>query len=121
MARNTKFAKLNLNLEVDERTDALTNEALFCRTFGHKWELRAKSRSRTLEALQQGVVEYDRFCGNNCGCTWRQVWSIRERMIVENERSYPKNGAYLMKSGNGRLNRTEAWAAQFTREMSGFL
>lgn len=111
MARRFKIA-----LDIDTRTDGMSDAALVCRTFGHKWERRAASRARTVELLQVGCVEYFRFCEHGCGSTWRQVWSFRERVMVENERAYPKNGEYLLPTGTGRLNRGDARMAQFARE-----
>lgn len=116
MARRIKVA-----LPVDDRTGNMTDEALVCRTWGHKWERRAASRKRTVELLQNGLVEYYRYCGHGCGSTWRQVWSIEQRAIVENDRSYPKNGEYLLPKGTGRLRRGDAWAANFSREFAEFV
>jgi hypothetical protein len=116
MARRFKIA-----LDLDERTSALSDAALVCRTFGHKWERRALSRSRVTELLKVGCAEYYRYCEHGCGSTWRQVWSFRERMMVENERTYPKNGEYLLPSGTGRLDRAAAREAQFVREYTDLL
>lgn len=103
-------------LDIDDRTNIMSDAALLCRTFGHKWERRALSRARTLEMLKMGCREYERYCENGCGSTWRQVWSFREGRIVENERRYPSNGEYLMPKNTGRLNRNSAMMAQFARE-----
>lgn len=108
--------RFKINLDINSNTDSMTDTALLCRTFGHKWTRQAQSRSRTLELLQVGCTEYSRFCENGCGSTWRQVWSFRERMMVENVRTYPTNGEYLMPSGSGRLHRADAIAANFARE-----
>lgn len=116
MARRLKIA-----INVDDRTNALTDEALICRTFGHKWERRSASRRRTLELLETGLVEYNRYCGNGCGGTWRQVWSIDQRAMVENDRQYPKNGEYLLPKGSGRLHRGDAFVANFAREFAEFV
>lgn len=118
MARKMSAARSMLaQLDVDERTNGLSDEALVCRSFGHKWERRSHTRRRALELLAQGLVEYQRVCENGCGCTWRQVFSLKDRMIVENERSYPKGGDYLMPSNSGRLARNEAWTANVVREL----
>lgn len=111
MTRRFKIA-----LDVDDRTADMSDEALMCRTLGHKWERRARSRKRTLELLKNGLVEYARYCEHGCGCTWRQVWDIERRMVVENERYYPKNGAYLAPPNSGRITRSSAFPAFFARE-----
>jgi hypothetical protein len=108
--------RFKIALDIDDRTNAMTDAALVCRTFGHKWERRSASRSRTLELLKVGCVEYSRYCEHGCGSTWRQVWSFREQIMVENERIYPKNGEYLLPPRTGRLNRNDVRMAQFARE-----
>lgn len=99
----------------------MSDEALLCRTLGHRWERKSASRKHTLELLNDGLVEYARFCANGCGCTWRQVWSINERAVVENERTYPPKGEYLMPTGSGRLRRGDAFVANVAREFAGIL
>lgn len=113
--------KTKVTLDIDDRTEPMSDEALICRTFGHKWERRSSSRTRTLQMLREGLVEYFRYCEHGCGSTWRQTWSITSRSIVENERNYPKNGAYLMPKGAGRLHRGDAFVANFARENPGLL
>jgi len=114
-------SKRRFNVVVDDRTNAMTDEAIMCRTWKHKWAMRAASRKRTVELLNLGLAEYVRYCENGCGSTWRQVWSIEERAIVEDERTYPKNGEYLLPTGSGRLHRSDAWGAFFARENPGLV
>lgn len=105
-----------IRLDVDERTGAMSETALYCRSMGHRWMLRAASRSHTMKLLRDGVREFDRYCDNGCGATWRQVWDLRQRTIIENERRYPTQGAYLLPPGTGRLHRGDALVAQVARE-----
>lgn len=111
--------KSKLALEIDDRTGSMSDEALLCRTFGHRWERRSSSRTQALKLIKDGLVEYFRFCGHGCGSTWRQLWDIRRKEIIENQRTYPRNGEYLMPTGQGRLPRGEAFAANFARENPG--
>lgn len=113
--------RFKVDLNYDDRTNNMTDEALICRTFGHKWERRAASRRRTVELLEQGLVEYFRFCEHGCGSTWRQVWDLKRKEIVENDRRYPKNGEYMVPPGSGRLRRGDAFAANFSREFAEFV
>ncbi len=113
MATKRKF---NIALDVDDRTTHMTEAALFCRSTGHLWQTRSASRAHTLSLLRQGLREFDRFCANGCGATWRQIWDLRARIIVENERRYPSGGDYLMPTGSGRLNRVDAIIAQTARQ-----
>lgn len=109
-----------LGLDVDDRTQHMTDEALHCRTFGHKWAMKAISRKRFQQLIAQGHAEYHRYCENGCGSTWRQLWDVRTGEVLENDRSYPKNGEYLMKNGEGRLRRPNARVAQFARSYPGY-
>lgn len=113
--------KLNLNLDVDHRTNHMSQQALLCRATGHVWVQRASSRAHTIKLLQLGLREFDRYCQNGCGSTWRQVWSLRERCIVENDRRYPAKGEYLMPAGSGRLHRADAIVAEVAREFAGMM
>lgn len=110
MSRRFKVA-----LDIDDRTNAMSDEALVCRTWGHKWARRAASRKRTLELLAKGLAEYIFYCENGCGCTKRRVLDFTGT-TVEQELTYPKNGEYLMPHGEGRLRRDRAFPAFFARE-----
>lgn len=105
-----------LNLSVDSRCDALSDEALFCRTHGHKWAVKALSRARFADLIRNGHSEFSRYCEHGCGSTWRQLWDVRTGQVLENERYYPRGGEYLMPLGSGRLHRPEARVAQFARQ-----
>lgn len=109
-----------LRVQYDDRANNLSDEALTCRSLGHKWEIKAQSGRRFHELYAQGLVEYERFCGHGCGSTWRQVWDLRRKEMVENERSYPKGGEYLMPTGTGRMARGEAVVAAFARQHPSF-
>lgn len=110
-----------LNLTVDDRTDAMSDEALVCRSFGHRWTLRAISRSRFQELISQGLTEYMRYCENGCGSTWRQVWDVRTGDVVENDRHYPNSGSYLAPPNQGRVRRPQARIAAFARQHPGYV
>jgi hypothetical protein len=110
-----------LNLTVDDRTDGMSDEALVCRSFGHRWTLRAISRSRFQELISQGLTEYVRYCENGCGSTWRQVWDVRSGDVVENDRRYPSRGEYLAPVGQGRVRRPQARIASFARQYPGYV
>lgn len=112
--------KNRLNLRVDSRCDNLTDEALFCRTFGHKWVRKAMSRRRFQELIANGQSEYNRYCENGCGSTWRQLYDVATGEILEQERQYPTGGEYLLPTGSGRLRRNEARVANFAREYPSY-
>lgn len=108
-------ARTKLRLVIDDRTEHLSDEALYCRRWGHKWETKAMSLNRFNELLRLGHQEDNRYCGNGCGSTWRQLWDVSTGQVLENERSYPKNNEYLLKKGSGRLHRNDARVAEFAR------
>lgn len=112
--------KNRLSLAVDSRTDHLTDEALLCRTHGHRWTIKAISRARFQELIKNGHSEFNRYCEHGCGSTWRQLWDVRTGEVLENERRYPGAGEYLLPSGTGRLHRTQARVAQFARQYPAY-
>ncbi len=109
------MARRKVDVLVDDRTESMTEQALMCRSTGHSWQLRAQTRKRHHTMAAQGLMEFDRYCGNGCGSTWRQVWHVRERIMVENERKYPTGRDYLMKPGSGRMSRADAVPSLFAR------
>src|ERR1700755_3416567 len=110
--------KIRLGLRVDDRTEHMSDEALYCRRYGHKWALKAITRKRFLELLALGHSEDNRYCEHGCGSSWRQLWDVHTGEVLENERKYPTAGEYLMPSGTGRLHRNEARVAHFARQHS---
>jgi hypothetical protein len=108
--------RVNLDIDIDERTVDMSTQALLCRGRGHRWEDEAMSRRQTMENLKSGIMEYRKRC--RCGQSIREVWSIRERVRIVNERKYPKGGLYKLPPGSGRLNRADAWAASLMREVA---
>lgn len=116
----TKPKKLSLKLPVDQRTSDMSDEALYCRRWGHRWEIKAISRKRFLELLALGQQESQRYCSNGCGSTWTELWDVYTGDVLETRRDYPKGRDYLMPTGSGRLNRSQARVAQFAREYSSY-
>lgn len=110
--------KLIKELDVDERTDTLSDEALKCRARGHKWGDRGITRRQYNELLNEGLWMDAMFCENGCGCTWTITWSLRTGEIVENKREYPRTGDYLLKPNSGRLNRSNARVAAAARRLA---
>lgn len=108
--------RVRLGLTVDDRTNHMSETALFCRRYGHKWTLKAMTKRRFNELLALGQQEDVRYCEHGCESTWRQLWDLSTGQILENDRTYPKNGEYLLPAGSGRLHRNEARVALFARE-----
>lgn len=117
---NSRKAKPYLDIEVDGRTAHMSEVALYCRKRGHKWEERGMSRRHYNELIAQRVMEEDMYCDNGCGSTWFLSYSTRTGEILENKRSYPKTGDYLMPPGEGRLDRATARLAHLARRAGSF-
>ncbi len=113
--------RISLGLAVDDRTAHMTETALFCRRYGHKWALKATTKRRFNELVARGQQEDHRYCENHCGASWRQLWDLGTGQVLENEREYPKNGEYLLPAGSGRLHRNDARVALFAREHPEFV
>jgi hypothetical protein len=119
MAARTRRSKYALGLKVDERTDGLSDAALYCRMRGHKWEERALGKTRFLELLGRGLSEYHWVCDNGCGWEWIRLWDVHTGEIVGDKRTPPKDdehGRYTLSPGSGRLPRAAARVAQFARQ-----
>lgn len=115
MARRRSLAA---ELDVDERTNEMSEAALICRASGHVWVRRAMTRRRHRQLMEQGLWEWDRYCDNECGSSWRQVFNYRTGELIENERVYPTGGTYLLPKNTGRLRRENARVAWFARQLS---
>ncbi len=115
---NRRRRVLPFDLEVDDRTSQMSEEALNCRRRGsHKWEEKGMTRRRYNELLAQGLWEDSYVCGNGCKATWRQIWSLRTGEVIEAERRYPTGGEYRMPKGEGRLPRNQARIAYAARRI----
>lgn len=110
--------KVNVDLDVDDRTTAMSNEALFCRKLGHNWQQRGMTRRRYHELIQQGIMEDALYCANGCGWTWDIVYTLRNGDVITSKRRPPRDsGSYLMPAGSGRMNRAQARVAYAARQV----
>lgn len=114
MARTRRKA-LSFDLDVDERTSEMSDQALYCRSRGHKWEDRGITRKRYAELLADGLMEDNMYCDSGCGSTWIVTWSLRTGEVLESKRDYAKGGDYRMPPGQGRLPRGRARIARAAR------
>lgn len=117
--RTMKKVLAEIERNVDERTDDLSDAALSCRRRGfHLWVEKAQSLRRFNNLAAQGLLEEDKYCNEGCGATWRQVWDVRNDELVEVERHLPDD--YKMPKGTGRMPRSAARAAYFLRRARSF-
>lgn len=110
--------RLKLGLQIDSRTDDVTDEALFCRAYGHRWYVKPMSETRLRETLRHGLIESDRYCENGCGSEWLEIIDAKTFETVQSRRRYADG--YLMKANSGRLPRPEAKKSRFARQFPQF-
>lgn len=112
------MSRNKLGLTADERTTEISDEALYCRTYGHKWAVRPYSEQSLRIWLRNGVIENARWCENGCGSDWIEYIETRNFTVIDVKRTYPKG--YLLKPGSGRLPRNEARKSRFMRQWPQF-
>jgi hypothetical protein len=114
-----------LVLQLDDRTAKLSQPALFCRTYGHKWGVLPIGAQRHAELLRRGLTETFRECEHGCGSTWWEVWELSSGRVLDFARRYSaagdETGQYLLPKGTGRLPRAEARKANFARQFPEFV
>lgn len=110
--------RIRLGLVTDERTAQISDEALVCRSTGHRWIVKPQSEQRLRVTLVNGIIELDRFCDNGCGSSWLDVLDARTFEVLETRRRYSSD--YLIKPGYGRLPRNEARKSNFVRQFPQF-
>lgn len=110
--------RIRLGLTPDERADLISDEALYCRSYGHRWMVKPMSEARLRETLRNGIIENDRFCDNGCGSEWFELLDASTFETVQTKRHYSAN--YLLKPNSGRLPRTEARKSRFVRQFPQF-
>ncbi len=107
------MGRRTINLPVDDRTEDMSDEALVCRSRGHKWAERAVTRKRFNETLLLGFIEEFNYCENGCGSVWERTFDLNGDML-EQKRKHPSSG-YLVPTGQGRLSRQAARVARLAR------
>ncbi len=104
-------------LQVDTRTDKMSEAALTCRSLGHAWDRRPLTKPRRLELLTQGLTERVRVC-LRCASVRTVVRRLPSYEEVSDSIVYANAHEYLVPKGTGRLARAEADKAMFVREMA---
>ncbi len=110
--------RVRLGLQIDERTDIISDAALTCRSYGHTWILQPMSEAQLRITLKNGVIENQRFCDNGCGTEWLEIIDAHTFKTVINKRTYASG--YLITPGSGRLPRYEAKKSRFARQFPQF-
>jgi hypothetical protein len=120
MATRSRLSKINL--DVDERTEQMSDEALVCRSRGHKWGDRGLTRKRYQQLIKDGLWEDALYCENGCGYTKSIVWELRSGNIISQTQAYPSDGSYLLAKGfTGRIRRDSARVARVSRQISAYV
>ncbi len=113
MPRKTR----RFSVEIDERTEHMSLEALRCRTFGHAWIERTVAHARRMSLAKLGQVEEILGC-ERCGGTWETIYALPDFTRVSTKRTYADPGTYLVPPRSGRLRRHEARKALYCRRAS---
>jgi hypothetical protein len=115
MARRRKGL---VELDVDERTVEMSDEALQCRKRGHFLQEDGMTRKRYQELMAEGLWE-DRY---SCACgRYREiVWVMRSGAVVSDKSGYRDKSYLLPKYSTGRLSRDAARVAWVARRMAQF-
>lgn len=105
--------------EIDDRTDEMTNNALTCRSFGHRWVMHPTDRTRFLGLLEAGYKEIVVTCANGCGLSLTTVYNRSTGEVVQQVRRYA-DSSYFVPKGTGRMHRSDARVALWVREDKDF-
>jgi hypothetical protein len=118
VARSKAGKPTQVRLQLDHRTNDMTEEALECRGWNHLWQRQTLPPNQVLAMLAQGYAEAVRNC--RCGAVWRQVYDANSFDVVLDRHDYPNTG-FKVPPGTGRLNKREARKAAFAREHPGLV
>lgn len=120
MATRRGTKKLAFKISVDDRTGNMSDEALFCRSRGHKWGDKGVTRKEYNELIADGLWADNLYCENNCGKGRKVIWSLRTGEVVKEVRTGDTDESYRMPKGQGRLPRTSARQARGARQLAAF-
>lgn len=101
-------------VEIDERTLAMSDEALECRDSNHAWSKLPADPARRSQLFRDGMYERIREC-TRCTTKRIDVYTIRTGELVSRRYDYADD--YLItEKGSGYLYVSEIRKAQFARE-----
>lgn len=103
-----------IRVEVDERTETMTDEALLCRDLRHAWAPVSQGASRRRELLRLGQTERVLRCTRGCGTTKSQIFELPRFNVLKTKMDYA-DGYLLTVRGTGRISSDDARAALFVR------
>ncbi len=106
------MARQRLDLGLDDRIGDMSDDAIYCRTYGHTNMPRPSGRARRAELRQQGLAESGLVC-QVCGRDRTDLIDLSTWEVVSSSTTYPEG--YLIKGGQGRLPRAAARKAMFVR------
>lgn len=111
-----------VTLDVDDRTSAMSDQALVCRSRGHKLGEKGMTRRRYQELIKDGMWEDNLYCENGCGFTKTVTWALRSGEVIGVRTDYPKDGSYLLpRESSGRLRRDSARVARVARLVNNYV
>jgi hypothetical protein len=105
-------------VEVDERTDQMSLEALMCRRYGgrHAWMPVLRSARRRAELLDRGQTESVSRCVRECGARVTELIDLRTGDLISRKIEYPSEGYLIAGPSRGRLPVSAARQALYMRK-----
>lgn len=103
-----------LRVQLDDRTEKLTDGMLECRGDAHDWRRMPPNPARFAEMAKAGYKEVVKRCVGGCGTTLTRVYDRRNGGIIEEHRDYDPD--YKMPKGSGRMSKADARVALWVRE-----
>ncbi len=103
-----------IRVQLDERTEKLTDGMLECRGFRHDFRKLPPNPARFAELLRQGYKEVVERCAGGCGTTLTRVFDRKSGAKIEEYRQYDPD--FKMPKGTGRMSKDEARKALWARE-----
>ncbi len=106
-------------IEVDYRTEEMSETTLQCRAMGHAWQHVPLTVARRLELLQVGQTERIRIC-LRCEAEKTIRRDLPSYDVTYVNIKYKDPEGYLVPAGTGRMRRQEADKAMLAEEMRNY-
>lgn len=107
-----------IQVDVDDRTDQMTLQALLCRRYGHAWMPVPQGAKRRAALLKLGQTESVNRCIRDCGVARVELIDLDSWEVISRRMEYPEEGYLMTGQGTGRLPRSEARKAIFARNVT---
>lgn len=116
-----KAGDIRIRVQLDQRVNGMTTEALDCRSMGHAWQRIPMAGERRLELLARAETETVRVC-MRCQSRRRDLYELPTFLTISSQIDY-SDGYLIAKqfAGSGRMPRSAAVAASIVAEVPELL